>query len=362
MAVDPNWSPVEDLAFVPPNSEQIAVAAAGGVVHLVWAQAKTLYHARRMNDAWTSPIKVAGGEQPALAATPDGGLYCAFANWFLGNREIYVATFAGEKWSLPELVSRTTGASSDPAICAGPDGTLHIVWADATPGYSVIYYSTRSGGAWVNAPIPNGKGSRPTVAANASTVYVAWQDRLAQSSAGAFDVLSSQRTGAGEWTLPDMVSDTLDLHSIIPRIGATAKGHCHLVWQEERGEIYVIRHSDRWPEGWAQPVDVSDPQADARLAFALPNKWGQFQFVWSEGSVLKHRVRPGEPQSEWKPVEVACEDCAGLSELAAAISDKGELHAVFVRYLDAEPGVRRVQYVRRKSIERIKVMLPLVTN
>ncbi len=31
-------------------------------------------------------------------------------------------------------------------------------------------------------------------------------------------------------------------------------------------------------------------------ALVLANQSGLFQFVWSEGAVLKHRVRPGEPQ------------------------------------------------------------------
>ena len=370
MAVDSNWSPVEDLSFVPPNSEQIAVAAAGGVTHLVWTHAKTIYHARRVNDAWTAPVKVAGGEQPAIAATPDGGLYCAFANWFLGNREVYITSLSGEKWGLAALVSRTTGASSDPAICAGSDGGLHLVWADTTPGYSVVYYSTRVDGAWVNGPVPNGKGSRPTVAANGSTAFVAWQDRLANSEVGAFDVLSSQRS-AGEWTLPDMVSDTRDLHSILPRIAANPNGQCHLVWQEEREGLYVIRHSDRWPAGWAEPVDVSDPQVDARLAFAVPNKWGQFQFVWSEGNASE---APGAAGRAAGSVEAGRDRVRGLFGVERVVGRhlrhgraSRRVHPVCGRRKrpqHARPGARalRVQYVRRKAIERQKVMLPVVTH
>lgn len=359
MPVDPNWSPVEDLSFVPANSEQIAVAAGGGAVHLVWAQTKVIYHARWVDGAWSAPVKVAAGEQPSLAVAADGALFCAYANWFLGNREIYVTTYRDGKWGLPVLVSRTTGESFDPAICAGTDGGLRLVWADTTPGEPVIYYAHYDGQNWPLAPIPNGKGSRPTIAAGGSTVHVAWQDRLASSDVAAYDVLACRQTDGGEWTLPDMVSDTRDLHSLLPRIAVNNEGACHLVWQEERDGLYVIRHADLWPEGWAEPVDVSDPLYDARLAFALPNRWGQFQIVWSEGSLLKHRVRGGAPQGQWQGAEIACEACAGLSELAVAIAEKGELHAVFTRYTN---GNRHTYYLRRKAIERQKVFAPIVSR
>jgi hypothetical protein len=359
MAVDPNWSPAEDLNFVPPNSEQVAIAAAGGAIHLVWTQARVLYHARRVEGAWSAPVKVAAGEQPALTATPDGALYCAYAHWFLGNRDIYMAVFRDGKWALPTLVSRTTGDSSDPDVYAGTDGRLHLVWADTTPGYSVVYYSTYDGRNWPLAPLPNGKGSRPTVAASSSTVHVAWQDRLASSQAGAFDVFATAQVGGGDWSLPHMVSDTRDLHSLLPRIAVNGQGQCHLVWQEEREGTYALRHADLWPEGWSQPVDVSNPAVDARLGYALPNRWGDFQFLWSEGSQLMHRVRGGAAQGQWKPAEVACEECAGLSELAAAIAEKGDLHAVFTRYTN---GDRRAYYLRRKAIEQQKVFLPMISK
>jgi hypothetical protein len=361
MATDPNWTPAETLKFAPPGSQQMAVAAAGDVVHLVWVQAKTLYHARMVNGAWQAPVKVAGGEQPALAAAPDGTLYCTYANWFLGNRDIYVSVWANDKWGLSQVVSRTTGDSIDPAICVGPDGLVHLAWADTTPGYSVIYYAQRDPNGWTYAPVPNGKGSRPSVATSApgqaGPVFVAWQDRLASSPGGAYEVFVTARRN-GEWSLPAMVSDTHDSHSLLPSVAASGADKCHMVWQEERNGLYVIRHSDLWPNGWETPFDVSDPSVDSRLGFSLANKLGLFQFVWSEGGVLKHRVRPGEPQGAWWEPEVACDDCAGLSELSAAISAYGELHVVFGRWPNG--GDLQFYHLRRKALERKKVFLPIV--
>jgi hypothetical protein len=358
MATDPNWSPAEPLAFVEPGSRQIAIAASGQAVHLVWSQASTLFHAQRVDGTWRAPIRIAAGEQPSLAAAVDGTLFCAYANWFLGNREIYITIWDGVKWALPQPVSRTTGESSDPAICVGSNGGVHLVWSDSTPGYSTVYHGTRESAAWVNAPIPNGKGSRPTIAANGQEVFVAWQARLASSLSGSYDVLAASKRD-GEWTLPVLVSDTPELHSILPHIAANPDGRCHMVWQEQRDDLYVVRHSDRWPNGWSEPVDVSDSTVDARLAFALPNRFGLFQFVWSECALIKHCVRPGEPQGAWWAPEVACEACDGLSELAATISPtSGELFAVFGRHTGrAEP---QFYYTQRKALQRKKVLLPIV--
>lgn len=359
MAPDPNWTPAETLSVAPLGSQQMAVAAVGDVVHLVWVADKTIYHAQRANGAWQTSVKVAGGEQPALAAASDGTLYCAYANWFLGNRDIYLSTFKDGKWGLSQVVSQTTGESSDPAICLAPDGVIHLVWADTTPGYPVIYHGARDAGGWTYAPIPNGKGSRPTIAISASAIYVAWQDRLASSARGAYEVLATSLRGA-EWGLPAIVSDTPEIHSLLPRLAASATDRCHMVWQEEREELYVVRHSDLWPNGWEAPVDVSDPNADARLGAALVNKLGLFQFVWSEGALLKHRVRPGEPQGTWWEPEIACEECAGLSEVAATISASGELHVVYNRWLNG--GERQLFYLKRKALARNKVLLPVISR
>ncbi len=360
MATDPNWSPDEALAFISSDSRQIAVAATAQGVHLVWSQASTLFHTWRVHGAWQKPIKVATGEQPTVAASADGMLVCAYANWFLGNREIYVTTWDGATWSLPQLASRTSGESSDAAICMGPDGKVHLIWADTTPGYSTIYYAVRETAAWRNMPIPHGQGSRPTIAANDKMVSVAWQGRLAGSDSGSYDILAASLRD-GEWSLPDIVSDTPTVHSILPHIALNAEGHCHLVWQEARSGLFVIRQSDRWPNGWTEPVDVSDPTADARLAFTAPNSKGMFQFLWAEGALIKHRVRHGAPQGVWWPPEVACVTHTSLSELAGVISPTDDiLHTVFCTY--ANGAGRQFYHVQRRTVDQKKVLLPFIAS
>jgi hypothetical protein len=282
-----------------------------------------------------------------------------YANWFLGNRDIYLSTWLDDRWSLSQIISRTTGESSDPAICVAPDGRVHVAWADTTPGYSTIYLGIQYAGGWSYAPAPNGKGSQPSVAANADGVFLAWQDRPASSATGAYEVLATSYRGS-EWSLPVMVSDSREVHSLLPCVAANATDRCHLVWQEERGEVYVIRQSDLWLNGWEAPFDVSAPSVDARLGRVIANQLGMFHFMWSEGGVLLHRIRSGEPQGSWWDAETACDDCSGLQEMAAAISTTGELHVIFSRWTDG--GDARCFYICRKALERKKVFVPIASR
>lgn len=358
MALDLNWSAPQHLSFAGSGVQHVAIAAMDGVVHLVWTRDRTIFHASLAGGEWSPAARVATGDRPALAASDAGSLVCAYTNVFLGNREVYVVTWDGARWSLPQPVSHTTGGSYDPSVCLGSDGIIHLAWADTTPGESWIYYAARRNGAWTNAPVPNGRGSRPSIAANGGEVNVAWQDR--SPATGRYDVLAAARHD-GEWTLPNLISDAPEVHSLFPRIASSTRGHCHLIWQEERDQVYVIRHADHWPLGWTAPVDVSDPAVDARLAHALPNRYGLFQFIWLEGALLKHRVRPGEPNAAWWEPELACDECGDVTDLAATLSPgDGQLHVVFGRF--AANGARELFYTRRKAIERKKTFLPQISN
>ena len=143
MAPKGPWSSSEVLEVATAESREPAVAMLGETLHLVWNCNQQLYHAWRTADGWSQATPVAIGEQPVLAAAPDGQLHCLFVNQFARNYEIYHVWWDGARWSLPVNVSRTAGASSQPALAVGADGSLHAAWADTTPGYSVVYYGTR---------------------------------------------------------------------------------------------------------------------------------------------------------------------------------------------------------------------------
>jgi len=354
------WSDADSLAFAPPSSAEPALLVAGEVLHLVFCANKTLYHARTSLGAgttqWQTPVRFASGEAPALAATPDGKLHCAFTNWFLGNCEVYCATWDGQKWSLPQVVSRTSGVSTSPALAAGSDGSLHAVWADTTPGSSTIYYGRKADVAWTSGPIPNGPGSYPVLAvAPDGEILVAWQDRL--NASGVFELFCAGRK-AGVWSIPQIISDTPQRHSLYPKLAFNGAGNCHMVWQEQSGATYVVRSAERLPGGWAPPRDLSDPGTDCRLARIMARSTGIFQAVWACGSSLRHRARPAESRAFWWQAETAQPQCEGISDLAAAIDGSGVAHLVWSAYNTSSQ--RQLFYARRTPVAMQGIFIPIV--
>jgi hypothetical protein len=347
MAYDRFWSPNEPVPDVPADNCQPAVATVGETLNLVWSSNRVLYHSVRLDTGWSSPVRIIAGEQPSLAATPDGKLHCLFANPFVGNWEIYHTTFCGEKWSLPKPVSRTSGVSSHPSVVTDGDGALHAVWSDTTPGESVIYHGTLGPAViWSSAPIANGRGCFPTLAAvSGGDVCVAWQDRASQSNA--FDVYCAM-LHEGRWSLPDIVSDSAYAHSVKPSITANSRGDVHLVWLEEASAVFEVRHSDRRVNGWSQPVAISTRSQDCRQARIIANPQGYLQVVWIEGNTLHHRVRPPDYDSTWWVPQTAQGEYREASDLGTVVDPTGELHVVWSGYGDGE--TRLLYYAKRSAI------------
>ncbi len=358
MPADNPWSTANLIPNTPPDSQEPALAAVHDTLHAVWVSNKALYHARYAG-GWGEPVRFANGEAPSLAAGPGGSLHCAFSHLFLGNSEIFYARWDGVRWSLAQRVSRTSGASTHPALTVAQDGSIHIVWADTTPGESTIYHGRPQGSAWAHSPIPNAVGGQPAIAVTpAGEIYVAWQTRLAGTDC--FEIMAAvYREGA--WSLPEIVSDAPDRHSVGPALAVNPQGAVQLIWQEARGNTYVIRHAERLPGGWSAPADISAPGRDARLPRLAAAPKGFFQAVWAEDAALKHRGKPAEARALWWGEETACAVCPGISNVATAISPAtGELHVVWSAYRDQDQ--RQLYHAYRKALIRHTVFIPIVAG
>ncbi|MCX6031692.1 MAG: hypothetical protein NT169_20615 [Chloroflexi bacterium] len=349
------WSTSDPISVAPADSREPAVTTAGETLHLLWTKDKVIYHSARTAEVWSAPVLVACGEQPALATTPDGRVHCLFVNQFAGNYEIYYVWWNGAAWSLPQPVSRTTGGSQQPSLAVAPDGSLHATWADTTPGFSTIYHGQSDPIAWSSEPIPNGRGSAPAIAVTPNgDVYLAWQDR--QLDTLRYEVYGSILHGE-TWSLPDIVSDTPNSHSLQPRLATNAQGGCHMVWQEESDGIYRVQHADWRGGGWSTPVDVSATEADCRLARIAAIRQGLLEVIWAEGPALRHRVRPSDYDATWWNPEIAPDAYAGLCELALAISRAGRVHVVSCQ-VEAS-GVRRLYYTQREPLYKHTTFAPV---
>lgn len=334
MANNNPWSAATLVPDAGANSREPSLAFSGNALHLAWSRNKTLYHAVFDGSAWSAPVRIASGEQPTLAVTPDGKLHCLFTHEFIGNYEVYHVVREDGRWLLPEPVSRTPGVSTDPAIAVAPNGSLHATWADTTPGESTIYYGTLDGLFWTSSPIPSGRGALPSIAiTSAGIIHVAWQDRT--GAAARYEILSAALSNK-LWSVPQIVSNSPAAHSLRPQLLVGANDDCYLVWQEEVANLYHVRYAERGETGWRSPADLSPGSNDCRLPYLARNSQNFLQIVWLEGSQLRHRIRPPEKQADWWPVEVAMANSEGLSELSMAIDQQNRVHIALSGYLGSE--------------------------
>ncbi len=353
---DSLWSPSQPLPIPAGDIRELAIATIGETVHVVWTQGRTLCHAYLANKTWSEPRSIGVGGQASLAGTPDGRLHCLFSATLFDNSEIYHTTWNGAQWSLPEIVSRTAGASIYPALAADADGILYAAWTDTTPGYSAIYSGHQDGDLWTSTPVPNATGSHPSLAIGPNyEVYVAWESRLPDTQK--YDIYCAV-CAARQWGLPENVSDSGQRHSIYPQVITNNRGACDILWQEDRGEVFGIQHADRRPDGWSTPDDASGSPSDCRFPHLMTNLQGHLQIVWAEGQTLYHRVRPSAYDAAWWKPEVGAEGCAALSDLAAALTAKGSLYVVWAGYTDGDQ--RQLSCCSREPVFKSSSMLPLV--
>jgi hypothetical protein len=355
MASNTPWSPNELISIAHAGSREPALAVAAETPHLLWSRDREIWHSYRGASGWSEPVRVAAGEQPALAAAPDGQLHAVFVNQFAGNAEIYYVWWNGVAWSLPQNVSHSTGASSQPAIAVGPGGTPRAVWADNSAGHSAIYTGRLEEGRWLTGPLASARGSAPALAITPQNVaYILWQDRLESSQR--FEVFCTFSREDG-WSMPENISSSAERHSLQPCVATNIQGGCHLLWQEELAGVFGIQHADRRPNGWGAPADVSATDADCRAPRIAANRQGFLQALWQQGPTLFHRVRPPDYDAEWWAPEVATDSCGGLSEVAFAVARSGKTHVVWCGADQA--STYRLYYLQRQPVFKYTTFAPV---
>lgn len=162
---------------------------------------------------WTGPTRIntvaasAREGLHALAAGPDGTLFCAWLDLRDGKMALYGArsTDGGASWEPDRLVYRSPEGAictcCHPSVAFGPDGTLHVMWRNDLGGARDLWHTrSRDGGqhfdraaklglrTWVynkcpmdgGALIPGPDGQVASVWMRAGQVVTASDDRAEQ--------------------------------------------------------------------------------------------------------------------------------------------------------------------------------------
>jgi hypothetical protein len=298
------------------------VLSLNSTLHLAWEEGGQLYHAYWGQTGWTLS-RVGYGEQPALAADPQGRLHMAFVNQFRTNFEVYHVTWQGTRWSLPENISNTDGYSTAPDIGIARDGSPYVVWSDGTPERPVIYLAARAARAWRNGPLPHGRGTSPALAFSLEgRPGVAWHDQWRPGQPS--DIYLSVQVGE-HWTLPESISDSRDDESMAVAVASDPYGDFHVVWQESSPShiSYVLGQ----PGFWTAPVTLSTyaparaPDLAVNTAAARVAVWDDADSVWA---------RRGARAAEWEVAQRVAQPNSTAGGAAVDVGSDGVMHVAWL--------------------------------
>lgn len=329
-----------DALQLSPSGQDAAVAlGTNQAVHVVWVSGG-LYYANSQDGGltWNTPRQLCSLDsiaEPAIATDASGNAHIvweAVPSSEPTNREIYYEKLDSEGNTLIDDM-RLTNASKwgfTPDIIVDPNGYIHVVWSDTrnTSGddREEIFYkrSTNGGSTWSgDTNIANNGGSGcvlrvPAVAADASNVYVVYEDDspgnewiyFVKSSSSGTSWGSPTRidqggTGRGYAYNPRIVSGDAALHVVFgkgsPRNVAYKKStNSGSTWTDDRlitdggdryrpdiasngATLYVASNSGDFLESldngvtWSQPDSViggSEPRIEANADGVHVTWWG----------------------------------------------------------------------------------------
>jgi len=205
-------------------------------------------------------------------AADDGVVHAVWVDERDGDQDIYYRHSGENRWS-KELELSSDTASNEPQLwpCIAVDGDeVHAVWADGKTGRYEIYYRHFDGTAWGDEVIlsdetlPEPK-FRPTIAAEAGVVHVAWEYNSADK------VIQYKRFAGGAWEITETIFDSAGKDGSVPRLRVDG-GVPYIIYSVDDGtnERVFLRHKGgliRWslPEdvGWSGiPGQHADPSFD----------------------------------------------------------------------------------------------------
>jgi len=263
-----HWTTDVRLTNDPAHSDYPAVAVAGSIVHVAWADNRDgngEIYAKRSTDGGTTwgpdtrlTYAPSWSYNPAIAASDTVVEVVWFDNRD-GNAEVYAkhSSDGGLSWGADVRLTNNPANSWYPAVAIS-DSLVHVAWYDNRDGNWEIYYkrSTDGGLSWEpDTRLTNDLAfsSSPTVGASGAEVCVVWQDTCLHykySGDGGSSWSSAYRLPASS-RLPEY-----------PSVAVTGT-EIQVVWKDERNgnrEIYAKRSSDgglSWGSDWRLTNDAA---------------------------------------------------------------------------------------------------------
>ncbi|NOZ05557.1 MAG: exo-alpha-sialidase [Chloroflexi bacterium] len=331
------WSSPTPVAVTTPDSRAPSIGqTTGGTRYVAWEEGTDIYSSVNGGVGWSGPVLAANGEAPVVVVS-DTVPYIIFENEISGNREIYIIQWQGSNWSLPKNVSQTSGGSFAPDAAIGPDGKIYVVWADNSAGSNHLYLASSadgsnwSGGAILINGVPVA-GSAPALAVDPSgTLHIAWQDR--DGTTGKLEILYTRGDGS-TWSLAENLSGSSTINSAFADVVAEAGGIASVTWEEDLASGSEIYFTSGQPGNWSVPQSVS---ASANVASVLPSLdrdgAGGLHLAWAEGNpatAIEYSDWPAGNPGWTAPITLTAHS-AGLGDVMILASASNPLYAVWAQ-------------------------------
>ena len=274
-----NWSdPIDIKAGTWPWMYPV-IARDGEDMWVAWvanANGGDVVARHRTGTVWGDPFTVhsaqASMQTMPWVAAGSGVVHAVWVDEREGDSDIYYRHSGESRWS-KELELSSDTASNEPQLwpnIAVDGDEVHAVWADGKTGTYEIFYRHFDGAAWGDEAIlsdetlPEPK-FRPTIAAEAGVVHVAWEYNSADK------VIQYKRFSQGAWGTTETIFDSAGKDGSTPRLRVDG-GVPYIIYSVDDGtkERVFLRHKSglmRWssPEdvGWAGvPGDHASPSFD----------------------------------------------------------------------------------------------------
>ena len=333
----------------------VVVADNENLVHVFWEQDNRIFYSGYQNGRWAGPRSIGTGQHPAAGLAADGSVHLVFNNEFGGIFNVFYIVMRNGVWTLPRLVSKTTGASTLPAMAIDGNGTIHAAWADTTPGYSVIYHGWLEE-TWLNEPLLNARGTAPALIQGGQhqPLHLAYQG--SGISGGPREIFHLQGSTYA-WSLPENLSVSPSNESSAATMACDTSGETHVVWQEQQGNQSQIRYVAGHRGNWSASERLSDAGVDARAPEVVVTQGNQVQAAWRQGNTIVYR-RKSILTGQWDALTSLVSNPGGLGNPALAADRQGQLHMSWSgRSAFSE---RSIYYSRRAPVVRPQVFIPQV--
>ena len=274
------WRPAHALSASPgvvEHSPSVAFANGGTVPWVAWSASRGIEQSeivvsRWIGDGWSPPVTVPGtkalrGDQPFLAAGPDGTLWLAWIGQDGVDSEVYASRWDGANWSDPWQVGRDDQApqayDTHPRLAMNATGKAWLVWASYEGSLNdEIHSSYWDGSAWSPQQRVSASDDTPdvwpaVVLDAAGQPWVAWQGAETEGIGRWRIYLSHWDRSSSSWSSESLVSSPpyQFLEERRPDLVFDSAGRLHLAWAVA-GESSGFARTSWDGKNWALPAWV----------------------------------------------------------------------------------------------------------